>query len=228
MILPTRIEVRERQAHTPGFLTTGGLLVLQRRGTTHNLEACLPGVSITVHPAPGTLGEWVVVTRTPGDKRADARLPSLPGAYAHAAARVGDQLGEPIAAAPFIGAYMYERSPCGPVEEIPVRVVSPLCYDSSADAVRMVRDGTLVARFPGGDFDAAVAPEGPGLLGVREHVLTALRRGFPSCDRRLGDAYCKRRLAWLAGACWLSASPAPVPCGVLQLDMSLEADPIAP
>lgn len=228
MIFPTRVEVRHRQERAPGYLTTCGLLVLQRRGTTHHLEACLPGVSITVHRAPGTLRDWVVVTRTAGDKREDTRLPSLSRAYAHAAVRVAEQLGEPITAAPFIGAYMYEHSPCGPIEEIPERVVSPLYYDAAADAVRIVQDGTLVAHFPGGAFDAAVAPAGPGVRGVREHVLTALRRGFHSCDRRLGDAYCKRRLAWLAGACWLPASPAPVPCGVLQLDMTLEADPIAP
>ena len=222
MSIPTHIEVRGREGRSPGYLTTDGVLVLQRRGVSTNLEACLPGVSVTVHQAAGTPGEWVVVTRTPGDKREDTRHPSLSRAYAHAAARVADLLGEPVTAAPFVGAYMYAQSPGGPIEGIPEHVVSPLYYDPAAYAVRIVQDCALVAHFPGGHFDAATPADGAGVLHVREHVLHGLSRGFHPCDRRLGDEYCMRRLAWLAGVHWLEGSPAPVMCGVLQLDMTLD------
>ena len=100
--------------------------------------------------------------------------------------------------------------------------MSPLCYDPTEDAVRIVGGGAVVARFPAGGFDSATPSGGPGVLHLHEHLLAALRLGFHSCDRRLGDDYCKRRLAWLAGAFWLEASPAPVRCGVLQFDMTLE------
>jgi hypothetical protein len=222
MPFPIRIEVRARSGRALGLLTTDGLLVLQRRGVSSSLEACLPEVHVEVRPATGPPQGWEVAAAAPGRRPERTHRPSLAAAYAQAAACVADALGEPVTAAPVICAYMYESRPCGPTEGIPDRVVSPLHYDPAEDAVRIVEGGAVVARFPAGDFDSATPAGGPEVLHVHEHLLAALRLGFHSCDRRLGDDYCKRRLTWLAGAYWLEASPAPVRCGVLQLDMTLE------
>ncbi len=222
MAIPPRIEVPAHSGRGLGHLTTDGVLVLQRRGTSNNLEADLPGVSIIVHPAVGMPGEWVVTARAPGHRRDATRHPSLSSAYARAAATAADVVGIRVTAAPFIDAYMYAPRPCGPTEGIPDRVVSPLFYDPAAAAVRIVESGATVARFPGGAFDPVTVPDEPDVLHVREHVLRGLERGFHDCDRRLGDDHCKRRLAWLAGAYWLEAAPASLRCGVLRLDMSIE------
>lgn len=225
MPIPTRIEVRAHGGRALGLLTTDGLLVLQRRGTSNHLIASLPDVYVEVHPASGPTRGWTITARATGQREKSAHRPSLPRAYAGAAAWVADVLGEPVSAAPFIDAYMYASRPSGPTEGIPDRVVSPLYFDPAADAVRIVEGGAPVARFPGGDFGAVTVLDGPEALDVRAHVVDALKRGFHDCDRRLGDDYCKRRLAWLAGACWRSASPAPGACGVLRLDMILEVVP---
>jgi hypothetical protein len=226
MPIPSRIEVHAARGRALGLLTTNGMLVLQRRGISTNLEAGLPGVHVEVRRTAGPLGGWTITAQAPDRAQKQSQRPSIATAYAQAAAYASKVLGEPVAAAPFIAAYMYDCHPGDPIVGMPERVVSPLHYDASADAVRIVEGGAVVAHFPGGDFNAATVADVPEVLPVHEHVLHALKCGFHSCDRQLGDDHCKRRLAWLAGACWLDASPSPLPCGVLQLDMTL--DPVLP
>jgi hypothetical protein len=66
---------------------------------------------------------------------------------------------------------------------------------------------------------ARVFLEDPAGEVAWRYVERALRVGFPEEERERGDAYCKRRLAWLAGTLWLAESPSPLTSGVLTREM---------
>lgn len=80
-----------------------------------------------------------------------------------------------------------------------------------------------MAAFPGGASGRAVlADDGH----ARPHLARALEAGLGGGERERewGGAHDRRRLAWLAGACWLAETRAPLVCGVLGLDMTLPPD----
>jgi hypothetical protein len=205
VVLPTR--------GAPGFMTTDHVLVLQRRGVTTNLEAGVPLGSVKVEPRGG---EWLAhVSNAAGYK--EIRVIGLDRAIAAAAELATRLVGYPVRPAPFVAAYMHGWDAKDGADD---RIVSPLRYEPSTDTVRIVATNACAAVFDGGNFDGArTFTEDPGSEPAWRYVDRALNTGFHECDRTRGDAYCKRRLAWLAGALWLEESATPLTCGVLTREM---------
>lgn len=210
--IPSLIEVLPTRG-APGFMTTDRMLVFQRRGVTATLEAGVPLGSVTVEPRDG---EWLAhVTHAAGYE--EVRVIGLDGAISAAAELATRLVGYPVRPAPFIAAYMYGWDARDGADD---RIVSPLRYEPGTDTVRIVGTNACVAAFEGGTFDGTRAfTEDPGGEPAWRFVGRALETGFHECDRTRGDAYCKRRLAWLAGALWLEESSAPLVCGVLTREM---------
>lgn len=216
VVIPSRIEVLPTRG-APGFLTTDHMLVLQRRGISSTLEAAVPLGTVTVQP---TSGEWVARVSTSAGYQ-EIRVTDQARALAAAAELATRLVGSAVRAAPFIAAYMHGWDAEGGWDD---RIVSALMYEPGTDTVRVVGTGTCVAAFDGGSFDGArVFSEDRG-GAASPYVERALQTGFHPGDRSRGDAYCKRRLAWLASALWLEALSTPLTCGVLTRAMEL-ADP---
>jgi hypothetical protein len=212
--VPDRVEVVSH-VHA-GYITACGLLVLQRRGFTTSREAVLPREgSVMIRPALRPRG-WLAVELRGGENatpvvRTDAEAEQI--ATAHASRIVG----RPLSAAPFTAAYMHERRARAGQEDD--RIVSPLRYEPGSDTVRICATKVCAAFFPDGSFASARCFSDRAGDAAWPYVEEALATGFHSCDLREGDDFCKRRLAWLAGALWLSAA-APLCCGVLRGDMT--------
>lgn len=199
-----------------GYVTACGLLILQRRGVTTTREAVVAGrANITVREdLPGWLS--VEMQSESGVRRESVR--SDAEAERLAASFASELLGIELQPAPFTAAYMYHPRP--PVGTGSDRIVSPLLYQPGSDTVRIAATNVCVASFADGTFASArVYDDGAG-RSVWPHVEQALARGFHECDRREGDDYCKRRLAWLAGATWLDEAEKPLRCAVLTLGMT--------
>lgn len=197
----------------PGFMTTDRVLVLQRRGVSANLEAGVPLGTVKVEPRGG---EWLAQVSSEAGYQ-EIRVIGRDRAIAAAAELATRLMGGAVRPAPFIAAYMYGADAQDGAED---RIVSPLRYEAATDTVRIVGTNACVAAFEGGTFDGArTFTEDPGGEPAWRYVDRALRTGFHECDRTLGDGYCKRRLAWLAGALWLGESSAPLICGVLTREM---------
>lgn len=215
-VIPSTIEVLPTRG-APGFLTTDHMLVLQRRGVTSNLEAAVPLGSVTVQPRSG---EWLARVSTSAGYE-EIRVADQARALAAAAELATRLVGSAVHAAPFVAAYIYGWEGEGGSHD---RIVSPLMYEPGTDTVRVVGTGICVAAFDGGSFDGArVFSEDRGGEGAWPYMERALQTGFHQGDRARGDAYCKRRLAWLAGALWLEESSTPLTCGVLTREMELPA-----
>ena len=198
----------------PGFLTTGGLLVLQREGTGPGLAAHVGLGRVGVFPGPG--GEWVAEVSAAVPERAS--FPTLEAAYAQAAAFAQRLVGFRVAPAPFVAAGMF--APEAPASAGD-RVVSPLRYDPVTDTLRALDGDYPVAAFPGGAFTGAELADD---THARAYLARALEAGFGPAERARGDAHCKRRVAWLACSYWLADAHGPLLCGVLRPDMTLEGE----
>ena len=204
-VLPTR--------GAPGFMTTDHVLVLQRRGVTSNLEAAVPLGTVKVEPRGG---EWLALVSSDAGYK-EIREIGLDRAIVAAAELASRLVGHPVRPAPFIAAYMHGWNARDGMHD---RIVSPLRYEPGTDTVRIVGTNACAVAFENGTFDGArTFTEDPGGEPAWRYVERALSTGFHEGDRERGDAYCKRRLAWLAGALWLEASSAPLTCGVLTLQM---------
>ncbi len=211
-IVPSQIDVLPTRG-APGFMTTDHVLVLQRRGVTANLEAAVPLGTVKVEPR---RGEWLAHVSSAGGY-AEIRQVALDRAISAAAELASRLVGGLVRPAPFIAAYMYGWDAEDGGEDL---IVSPLRYEPGTDTVRIVATDACVAAFEGGAFAGArTSTELSGGEPAWGYVDRALATGFHECDRTRGDAYCKRRLAWLAGALWLEESSAPLTCGVLTREM---------
>jgi hypothetical protein len=199
-----------------GYVTACGLLVLQRRGFTTAREAVMDGrAHISIRP---DLPGWLSVEMRSETAARTESARSETEAELIAARFAGDLLGRELRPAPFTAAYMYQARPA--VGTGSDRIVSPLHYQPGSDTVRIAATNVCVASFPDGTFASArVYDDGAG-SAVWPHIEQALARGFHDCDRREGDDYCKRRLAWLAGATWLDKAEKPLRCAVLTLAMT--------
>lgn len=210
--IPRTIEVLPTRG-APGFLTTDNTLVLQRRGITSTLEAGVPLGTVTVDAG---ADECVVrVSNAAGYE--EIRVGSLGRAIGAAAELATRLVGSPVRPAPFTAASTFGcRSPAGSED----RLVSPLRYEPGTDTVRIVTTNVCVAYFEGGGFNGArLYLQDPAGEVAWRYVERALATDLPAEERECGEAHCKRRLAWLAGALWLAGSPSPLTCGVLTGEM---------
>jgi hypothetical protein len=202
-----------------GFVTTNGQLILQRRDATDLVEVGAGLGAITVHPARGTpAGRWTVTVslEVGGDT---AVTPDLDAALRKAAHFAGRLVGFSLAAAPFIASTGFGWDSTVPREAD--RIVSPLRYEHGTDTVRVVATNACVAAFESELFESAHIFD-KDLAGeiAWPFVSRAIAEGISDGDRARGSDFCKRRLAWMAGAYWLRATRAPLVCGVLNLDMT--------
>jgi hypothetical protein len=212
--IPREIDVLPTRG-APGFLTTSGMLVLQRRSVTSSLEAGLPLGSVLVEPRSG---EWLVRVSNAGGCQ-EIRVPDRGRAFPAAAELATRLAGSPVSPAPFIASYMHG---CNAPDGSDDRIVSPLRYDPASDTIRIVRTGGCLVAFPAGSFEAAQSCAGDSVgESAWPYIERALQTGFHAADRARGDGYCKRRLTWLAGALWLEKSTVPLTCGVLTLGMEM-------
>lgn len=206
----------------PGFFTTDGRFVLQRQGVGTTLQACFDRYHVAVTGSRDASLPWLATVRGPRLSMTE-KLATLAEAYALAATWAGQCRGETLVAAPFVAAYMHGMIGSG--DSVPTlncdRLVSPLVYDAESDTVRIVDTRAVVAHFPSGQFRQAAARTDAAARPAEPFIREALRTGFHSCDQQRGDDYCKRRLAWLAGALWLAAARESLLCGVLAPDMTV-------
>lgn len=79
-------------------------------------------------------------------------------------------------------------------------ILSPFVYEPSTDTIRVARENYCLVHFIEGDFDVRNLKVDVAATPFLPYIEKALQEGFHSCDRKRGDDYCKRRLAWLAGA----------------------------
>lgn len=208
----------------PGFFTTGGLFVLQRQGAGSALQACFDRFHVSVTGSRDPSLPWLASVRGPTLSQTE-KLATLEDAYAQVAAWAGRCRGETVVAAPFVAAYMFDlmvdphRTPTLRYD----RIVSPLLYDPESDTIRTVASRAVVVHFRSGQFRHAVPQIDHSARPAEPFIREALRTGFHSCDVQRGDDYCKRRLAWLAGALWLTAARQSLLCGALEPNMTAAA-----
>jgi len=164
------------------------------------------------------LGLWTVtVSLEVGGDTAEA--PDLDSALRTAADFAGRLVGFRLAAAPFIASTGFGWESTVPREWD--RIVSPLRYERSTDTVRVVATNACVAAFESEMFESAhIFEKDPAGEIAWPFVYRALAERPSEGDRARGSDFCKRRLAWMAGALWLRATRAPLVCGVLNLDMT--------
>ena len=93
---------------------------------------------------------------------------------------------------PVITGYCYAKSATDPY-------FLPLKYEPESDTIRHAISNHCVVAFRDGKFSTPQLDVDSGASKYRRPVDKALSEGFHSCDRKNGDDYCKRRLAWLAG-----------------------------
>ena len=212
--LPSQITVLA--GSRPGYLTDDGLLVLQRRASTSNLEASILGrAGLTLGPAPDS--RWRL-ERSHLKRRDSVEAPDLQTALRLAAEFATPFAGVDVRTAEFVAAYMYGESG---VLSLADRIISPLRYEPSTDTVRLAGTNVCVAVFTDGRFSRArVFKEDRAGADLWPYVEKALAVGFHTFDVARGDDHCKRRLTWLAGALYLDEASGPTRCGVLNPDMT--------
>jgi hypothetical protein len=214
--------------HRAGFITVCGQLVLQRRGSTADREAVPEGRGYVAvrHHGRGGCG-WCLDAAGPGQPAHAREGLSEAEACSLATRHASLVAARELRLAPFTAAYMYTGLPGAQGLEHD-RIISPLLYEEQSDTVRIAGTNACAASFPDGSFARAEGSDECAGSDVWPHIRHALAVGFSDRDRRRGDDYCKRRLAWLAGAMWMDHAPYPVRCGVLRLNMSLEPLALAP
>jgi hypothetical protein len=219
---PGRVRVQATAAGR-GMIGIDGEIFLSRRGVSATLECTFGELRVEVHPA--TPGEgWEVLAFRPGAGRSPRqRLPAvnLPAALALAARIASEALHRPLVPAPVIAALVYRGTPVSPTGGIPDRIVSPLYYDPVSDAIHASADDHLAYRFRDGIQGSADDPKHPAVRQIE----AAARVAIHEQDRRRGHDFCRRRLAYLAGALWLAGSSEPLDCGLLSEDMAMHPLP---
>lgn len=199
----------------PGYLTDDGLLVLQRRASTSNLEASILGrAGLTLGPAPES--RWKI-ERSHLNGRDSVEAPDLQTALRLAAEFATRFAGVDVRIAEFVAAYMYGESG---VLSLADRIISPLRYEPSTDTVRVAGTNVCVAVFTDGRFSQARVFKDRAGADLWPYIEKALAVGFHTFDAARGDDHCKRRLTWLAGAQYLAEATGPTRCGVLNPDMT--------
>lgn len=130
-----------------------------------------------------------------------------------AMAFVGNRLGLKLSARSEIMAYMFD----GYCKDT---ILSPLVYEPETDTIRSALENWCVVAFKGGKFAEPDLTVDRATRHLLPHVRKALDKGFHNCDFAKGEDYCKRRLAWLAGAYVLEESRGKeVPVGLLTPTM---------
>lgn len=86
------------------------------------------------------------------------------------------------------------------------KIFSPIVFEPSTNTIRSAVENYCLVHFEDGKFSQRNLDVDRAALPYRHHIEMALEKGFHSCDTKRGDDYCKRRLAWLAGAYALNES----------------------
>lgn len=184
------------------FVPETGRLYMQRRGTSQCEQFC--NVQLGISIVRETPDHWVLSW----GKEADTRVRYFgETAKADVEKRLSEHLGREISIAPEVEAYCYASLGCAAVEREDV-FFSPLIYQPSTDTIRHVPTNYCVVAFDDGKFDQMRLDVDRAAAPYLEAVQQARKDGFHSCDTARGDDYCKRRLAWLAGAYIMKAHPA--------------------
>jgi len=87
------------------------------------------------------------------------------------------------------------------------KFISPVFYCEYSDTIRLSVSNICLAAFTDGsldNLDLDVDTAAKQYIPLIERVMS---NGFHACDRKNGDDYCKRRLAWLLGCRVLSEMP---------------------
>lgn len=209
MILPTVVTIKPRSVSGDTVDTT---IYMQRRG-------------VSVRREYGNSEHGFYVVQNPnGDvsvafHKDDWRpRPSESKTFAEAEIIIANETGVTFKFAPETMAYCYSSKGVG-IEENDL-FFSPLWYCEYSDTVRHWSNICVVAfkdgqfKQPDFDVDRASAP-------FQAAIQRALKVGFHQCDAAMGDDYCKRRLAWLAGTFLIEEAPATgIQVGVYGRDMS--------
>lgn len=90
-------------------------------------------------------------------------------------------------------AYMYDGQVRDDV------IFSPFVYEASTDTIRSAVENYCIVYFTEGKFEKPNFDMDRAAGIYQPFIAEALRKGFHECDRKRGQDYCKRRLAWLAG-----------------------------
>lgn len=184
------------------FVTETGRLHMQRRGISQREEFFDAQLRISI--VRETHDHWILSW----GKEADASARYLGDtAKAEVEKRLSEHLGREISIAPEVEAYCYASLGCAAGEREDV-FFSPLLYQPSTDTIRHVPTNYCVVAFDDGKFDQMRLDIDRAAAPYLAAVQQATKNGFHSCDTALGDDYCKRRLAWLAGAYIMNAHPA--------------------
>jgi len=81
--------------------------------------------------------------------------------------------------------------------------LSPVVYETSTDTIRHYPTNYCLVAFNDGKFANPVLDVDKAATKYLPQIEKALNGGFHECDRKKGDDYCKRRLAWLVG-CYIA------------------------
>lgn len=208
MIQPIRIKRR----HSFGDTTPDGRMFLQRRGISAQREYgnAEHGFFVIAFPNGGFEVSFKKDTICISPKDGQAAVEALIAERTGAQLRFGKETM----------AYCYASA--GTQLEQPDLFFSPLRYEPGSDTVRHIPTNYCVVAFQEGRFATPILDLDRAASSMRPAVEKALRQGFHSCDTRLGDDHCKRRLAWLAGCYLLEGMEAgdEMLVGVLGRDMS--------
>lgn len=176
-----------------GAVTRAGELILQRRGVTSTLELTAPGGHFTLNPpAADARSVDIVWSREAGTVRHGAD--DMAQAHAYIVEHCGV---EGATVHPTTEAYMFGWAPYPDL--LQDEVLTAVCYEPYSDTVRHIISNVCLVAFRDGDFAQPILGIDRAADGYRATIDEMLKKGFHDCDRKRGDDYCKRRLAWLIG-----------------------------
>lgn len=92
-------------------------------------------------------------------------------------------------------AYMHEQG--GDTSHV---LLSTMVYEPGSDTIRSTKENYCLVAFKDGKFDERDLHMDAAATAYTPFIEDALRKGFGVHEQKMGDDYCKRRLAWLAGA----------------------------
>lgn len=194
-----------------GATSADGRMFLQRRGIGQQLE--YHNCQHKFHLVARTDGAFDLSMGDDGYKvfRKDE-------GYAAVEAFLAERTGQNLTFAKEVLAYAYAS--VGTQLEQSDLFFSPLRYEASTDTIRHVPTNYCVVAFEDGKFSQPVFDVDRAAAFLQPAVAKALKVGFHDCDRRNGDDYCKRRLAWLAGEYHLVEQKGEITVAVLGRDMT--------
>lgn len=112
---------------------------------------------------------------------------------ADASARISEELGIPVQISGTRLAYMFDGADRGDI------ILSPIVYEAATDTIRSAVENYCIVAFEDGKFDSPRFDIDRAAQAYRPFIEQALAKGFGDHELKMGDDYCKRRLAWLAG-----------------------------